>query len=498
MAFNTYLALASALALWYFLSSIAAWHRLRHFPGPVLARFSNLHRLFSSFSGKCYLKYAHLGQTYDNNARSLIRIGPNDLITSDPDIIRRMSAARSYYRRSAWYAALLVDPRSENMISTLNTAAHDRLKIATAAGYGTSASAHIEEAIDPQVMALVDLLRRKYTSGPERYRPVEFGALSKFFALDVITRLAYDKEAGHLATDSDVYGCLEFFDCFPKQLQMRTELPITSRVFLSSLFLHFFGPKHSDPRGMGRLMRLVHDAIQDYGENKHGKEKGFVGAFLSAGLDANQCESEVILQLTAGFHTTAIAICTILVHILSTPRVYARLKADIAQAAKDGSISSPITESEAKAMPYVQAVILEGLRIHPPVASRFAKQVPPQGDTLQGRFIPGGTRISHNIWALMRDEPIFGPDVELFRPERFLQADPAKVNPTMQAQVDFCFGYGRWGCVGKHIARMELDKIFVELLRAFDIQLVYPGNTLNMKQEVLFSQKDLWIQVQEV
>ncbi|PHH69271.1 hypothetical protein CDD82_7866 [Ophiocordyceps australis] len=208
----TYPLLVSALVLWYLISSIVAWYRLRHFPGPLLARFSHLHHLYTAFTKKAYLKYANLGQTYGQNARSLIRIGPNDLITSDPHIIRRMSAVRSYYRRAPWYLGMVVDPRSENIMGTVDVKWHNRLKRMTAPAYRKSSE--VEEAIDSQLMALVDLFRREYLSEPEkqRYRPVNFGTICKLFTLDFATRLALGKETGCLATNSDVDGIIQYFD----------------------------------------------------------------------------------------------------------------------------------------------------------------------------------------------------------------------------------------------------------------------------------------------
>lgn len=92
------------------------------------------------------------------------------------------------------------------------------------------------------------------------------------------------------------------------------------------------------------------------------------------------------------------------------------------------------------------------------------KQVPPEGDTFNGKFIPGGTRIAASIWSLTHSKAIFGADAELFRPERWIEADEATRNE-MRRATEMVFGYGRWGCAGKSIAFMELNKIFFEVCR---------------------------------
>ena len=67
-------------------------------------------------------------------AGSTARIGPNDLLTSDPALLRRMSAARSPYRRSEYYIGLRFDPSRDNIVSTRDENKHNELRSKMAAG----------------------------------------------------------------------------------------------------------------------------------------------------------------------------------------------------------------------------------------------------------------------------------------------------------------------------------------------------------------------------
>jgi len=128
----------------------------------------------------------------------------------------------------------------------------------------------------------------------------------------------------------------------------------------------------------------------------------------------------------------------------------------------------------------------------PPLPLGFPKRVPPQGDTILDKFIPGGTDIFVNTLSLFRNKEVFGADADFFRPERFLECSSEK-KALLLKHIDFVFGNGRWLCAGKGLAWMELNKIFVEvtdswpldfwdplltlefqLLRRFDIQLLNP------------------------
>ena len=126
-----------------------------------------------------------------------------------------------------------------------------------------------------------------------------------------------------------------------------------------------------------------------------------------------------------------------------------------------------VTDVEARKLPYLQAVIKEGLRIWPGVAGSNGKNVPPGGDVVNGYFLPGGTRLSTCVWGIQRSKEIFGPDAEMFRPERWLEIGEGEDEKTrlkrMNSTVDLVFNTGRWTCPGRPVANIELNKIFFEV-----------------------------------
>jgi cytochrome P450 len=107
-------------------------------------------------------------------------------------------------------------------------------------------------------------------------------------------------------------------------------------------------------------------------------------------------------------------------------------------------------------------VIYEGLRMRPPVPIKFHKVVPPQGDEIDGKAIPGGTAIGWNLIPMMRSTRHWGQDAEVFRPERFVEADE-DTRLSMERLVDMVFGYGRFACAGRPLAFMELIKVYFEV-----------------------------------
>lgn len=191
-------------------------------------------------------------------------------------------------------------------------------------------------------------------------------------------------------------------------------------------------------------------------------KKDMLGHFVRQGLSQRQVETEILLQLPAGSETTVSTITIVFLHLMCNAPVQTKLRFEIDLAIAEGRISDPITAAEARSLPYLQAVISEGLRILPPFTGLLQKEVPAGGATFDGQFVPEGTRIGHSIWAVTRRKDVFGADVEIFRPSRWLEASPEQHRNMFQV-MEMVFGYGRWQCAGKSIAYLELNKIFVEV-----------------------------------
>lgn len=68
---------------------------------------------------------------------SIARIGPNDLITSSPELIMHMSAVRSVYTRAAWYyRSSRIEPGRDHIFSQVDEEKHTKRRQQMAAGVG--------------------------------------------------------------------------------------------------------------------------------------------------------------------------------------------------------------------------------------------------------------------------------------------------------------------------------------------------------------------------
>lgn len=240
--------------------------------------------------------------------------------------------------------------------------------------------------------------------------------------------------------------------------------PSFRRVFQSNFVQNLLGPKETDKTGFGPILAFAHKAVAErFGEKPAVVKNDMLGHFVSKGLSQLQCEVEAKLQIVAGSDSTTTVLRSTLWQLVGTPAAYRKLQAELDAADRNGSISQPvITNAEALRLPYLQACIWEGLRLNPPFHGLVPKLPPAGGETFKGVYYPEGTEVAVSLQAMCKHRDVFGVDTELFRPERWLEVDQ-ETKVRFRQTVDTVFGAGRWLCLGRHVAMMELGKAMAEV-----------------------------------
>ncbi|KAI0509404.1 pisatin demethylase [Xylaria bambusicola] len=472
--------------LWYLISSIITWYRLRHVPGPFLAKFSYL---WLARTAGDYV-YRDLCKMYG----PLVRIGPNELTTDDPEFLKRAAAVRGVYGKGRWYVGTRFNPYRDVMFTTLDIPAHDKLKSQIGASFKGREIPLLEPGMDEQVKALIANIRQNMSSNPSSV--IDLAPLMSYFTMDVITKVAFGQEYGYLKANEDLYSFLkEVRDNWPK-FALMVDIPLVRDILLNPVSLKLFGPSVTDSQGMGKLMGIAREYVSKRYDPGAMVQRDLLGSWIRNGLTKDQAEAEGLFLIIAGSETTASALRITMLHIITCPRVYIQLKQEIRDAVIDRKVDSPIKFEEAKRLPYLEAVVYEGLRMRPPVPGLFPKSVPPEGDVVNGSFIPGGTVIGMNTSSIFSSTAHFGEDAAIFRPERFYEADDQK-RTELEKMVELGFGYGRFQCSGKSVAFMELHKVLFELLRTFDFQVARPTSPWKSRSYSVFIEKDMWVKVSE-
>lgn len=345
----------------------------------------------------------------------------------------------------------------------------------------------MEEMVGEQVKRAVLLIERKYLNesddgGTGNFKVMDITALTHFFALDVVGALQYGKAFGYLDDAEDVFGFMKWNEEFFSIAATVGVLPVLGRITQYWPFSEVL-PKSSDPEGLGRFIRYVGFFSRAYSSitadalsvhKRHAEEvmekryqdgdvrKDMIGMFMKMGVTVREAVNQSLVQVVAGTDSVATGIRMTILYVSSNPRVYKKLLAELDTAASKGLISDPIQMSEAKELPYLQAVLREGLRIYPGGVPQSFKTVPLGGDVVCGYRLPAGTQVGMDAWGALHNKGFWGEDADVFRPERWLEVEDSRHREMVEC-LDFLFGYGRYQCLGRPVVFMELNKIVPEV-----------------------------------
>ncbi|KAK3306016.1 cytochrome P450 [Chaetomium strumarium] len=489
-------------------------YRLRKFRGPWATAFSSIPHRIATYKGESHSWYREVSEQYG----PIARVGPTSLITSDPDVWMHINTKLGYKRSDWYFKANRMEHNRDNVFTQTNTKLHDERRKQIAPGYSGRENLELESSIDTYVLEFLRLLRTKYLSTPSpssssssRIIPVDIAKKIPFFTLDVISAVSFGRAFGMLRADADIDHYARDSEQGLRLGNTLMALGLSGLVKGSSVLGRWWlGPKPTDKSGFGAMQgacfRYVDDRVRNAREGKD-KRRDMLASFIRHGLEGDELRSEVLLQLIAGSDTTAGALRGILLYVMAHKRVYVRLQEEIDAAVREGKVvldgsgedDGVISFAAAKQLPYLQAVIREGLRVWPPVRNILPKDVPPGGDTVMVKgkpvSLPGGVDIGVSALAMHRDKALYGEDVDMFRPERWFEPDPERL-ADMTRVNNLTFGHGRWECLGKNVAQMEINKILFELFRHFDLAIANPPKPWDIMNTMgIFMTNDMLVQV---
>ncbi|KAL4562780.1 hypothetical protein LXL04_026810 [Taraxacum kok-saghyz] len=125
-----------------------------------------------------------------------------------------------------------------------------------------------------------------------------------------------------------------------------------------------------------------------------------------------------------------------------------------------------IEEKHIPQFPYLQAVIKETLRLHPPAPFLVPHQAIDNVE-VKGFMVPKNAQIICNVWAMGRDPSVWS-NPEMFMPERFLESN---IDYKGQDYELIPFGAGRRICPGLSIAHRMMHIVLGSLIYKFDWKL---------------------------
>ena len=165
----------------------------------------------------------------------------------------------------------------------------------------------------------------------------------------------------------------------------------------------------------------------------------------------------------------------ILAELALHPAVQSRLHAEVQSVAcrAAGREASCIGDADTARMPYLQAVVKETLRMHPPGPLLSWARLAIHDTEVGGYEVPAGTTAMVNMWGIMHDPEVWA-EPERFWPERFLEGEGKGIEVNSGA-VDMRlapFGAGARACPGKAMAMATVQLWVARIVQRFELQQV--------------------------
>ncbi|KAL6997571.1 hypothetical protein U1Q18_007698 [Sarracenia purpurea var. burkii] len=194
-------------------------------------------------------------------------------------------------------------------------------------------------------------------------------------------------------------------------------------------------------------------------------------------IDRTQIEHLCLDLFVAGTDTTSSTVEWAMAELLRTPEILKKSKAELKLTIEKGKT---IQDSDIAHLPYLQAIVKETMRIHPPAPFLIPRKVEIDVE-ICGYTVPCGAQVLINAWAIGHDPSIW-LDPTSFIPERFLESGIDVGGKNFEL---IPFGAGRRICPGLPLAMRNILVMLGSLINSFDWKLEdgIPPKLLDMEEK---------------
>ncbi|KAL4738144.1 cytochrome P450 [Aspergillus similis] len=462
-------------------------------PGPLLARCTDLWRLYKVWQWKYKEDLPALHEAYNS---TVIRIGPRMVSCSDPRAVELIYGFHTDFKKSEMVKAMAPiykGKRQPTMFAAADNKTHARIRKPVAGSYSMSNIMQFEPFVDRNLRLFYTRLEELFI---QPQRPCDIHNWVQYFAFDTVLEMTMSRNLGFMKAGGDVEGVL-------KQLQKDLDykgialaMPIIDRIWRLNPLSKLFKPNQSGHFAM-RCKRILEDRIEQEKLNTAPEQPDFARRFLEAqrrdpSISDGQLIGYMQANLIAGSDTTAVVMRTAIYYTLKNPWIHSRL---VEELDSYSSLPIPVPFRIARfELPFCAAVIRESLRKHFAFIGMMERETPQAGVRLpDGHVLPGKIVIGMHGDLIGRDRGIFGDDADEFNPLRWLPA-PGEAEADFQERLrvmnahDLAFGHGPRGCIGKHVAEMEIYKFVPTFFALIDPVFVHPERSWTLRQLFVFKQ----------
>lgn len=419
-------------------------------PGPTAARFTRLWYFARLRRGDFHHENISLHATYG----PIVRVAPGWFSISTPD--KAVYGIGSKFRKSDWYQGWKhPSPDRWTLFPDQDMRRHAETRKRFQALYSLSSLVSYEPYVDD----CDDMLLERLGAVAESGEVVDMVHWFQCYAFDVMSSITYSKRFGFLDRGDDIAGIMAALQrsmvystlvgvypwAHPWLYAIMEKIPgsgAAGRTFLMQFVRETIRARSEEraKRAPGPAKEKQTHVDNDDDDDGDQSENSGPQDFLDKLTRAHERDPAKVTpyhifmmglsNIIAGSDTTAISLSSMLMHLITSPASMARLRDEVSAVQAAGATGSGghISFKTANtAMPYLQAVIKEALRLHPATGLPLWRVVPEGGAVVAGQRFEEGDVVGLNSWVAHYDKNVYGDDAYAFRPERWLEVDEQRV-----------------------------------------------------------------------
>ncbi|KAF4998541.1 hypothetical protein FDECE_11759 [Fusarium decemcellulare] len=442
----------------------AFFHPLAKIPGPKLYAATSLPYYLHLLRGDWHNTLKDMHDRYG----PAVRFTPNDVSFITTDAFKQI-----YGHKSSLEATFMKDPPfykrglKHSTIINANHEDHKRFRRLLSHAFSEKALRSQEDILT----LYVDKFINRLAEHTHKKASIDLVSWYNFATFDVIGDLSFGES----------FGCLDSGGYHPwVRLVFQHVKSIPIRQIAQSLdfgfLIPYVTPKHLIKASKEHLELSRETAMRRVASTTDRAD--FISYILryndEKGMSMGEIAANSHVLILAGSETTATLLSGTTFQLLTNKAKYDKLVNEIRSSF---DTEDSITLEGVNQLPYLLAVLNEGLRIYPPVPTGLPRLVPVGGETLEGYYVPEK--------ATFHSESNFR-DAEDFVPERWL-GDHRYDNDSKTVLQPFSMGPRN--CIGKNLAYAEMRLILARLLWNFDVELLDESKTWDKQKSFLLYEK---------
>ena len=368
------------------------FHPLRKFPGPLLARASNVCFSYWFHGGRQPYNILDLHLKYG----PVVRIAPNDLSFNTAQSWQDIHGFRQGHKtfiKGVFYDGGVFASRGVSSIDTeRDPKRHANMRRLLANAFSMTSLSEQEELIRGTIDRFIGVFKDKTIDKGTAFD------LSKGYermTFDIIGDLAFGETFGALEMETPHPWIESLLSSLNKGALNETSKRFPGIAKVAAFIFH---------KQLGKLLEAA-DQNAEYAlkaVEKRVRQETNRKDFYTRILEQRDNERHKVSDLelaahawdfvAAGSETTATAMSTATFYLLRNPETMAKLKDEVR-----GVFNSPSEINNASTTPlrYLNAVCREAMRVYPPLPFALPRLVPEGGDTIDGHWVPGG--VGHSL-----------------------------------------------------------------------------------------------------